>query len=77
MAISILNPLSVEDKHRESIYPGFDSCCVFRSCGASHCFCLHVGGYLERPHPEAPMPLNDLTEYVTEREFAHVHKWRE
>lgn len=37
----------------------------------------HAGDIVGWPTPEARLLLHDLTEHATQREFVHVHKWRQ
>ena len=37
----------------------------------------HAGKIVGWPEPEAKAFLMDLTEHATQREFKHVHKWRD
>ena len=37
----------------------------------------HAGGIIGWPMPEARVLLRDLTEHATQREFVHIHKWRQ
>lgn len=37
----------------------------------------HAGAIIGWPIPEARMLLRDLTEHATQREFVHLHKWRQ
>jgi alpha-ketoglutarate-dependent 2,4-dichlorophenoxyacetate dioxygenase len=37
----------------------------------------HAGGIIGWPMPDARVLLRDLTEHATQREFVHIHKWRQ